>query len=90
MPDRNAVATNAALTTPGQRARFHLLDFIREDGINHGDKAPKLAPLGLYQAKLILAGTGWVAPEPVVTSFVTGDAPRADRAAVTTTTPSAV
>ena len=33
VPDRNAVPANAALTALGQRAKFYLLDFIREDGI---------------------------------------------------------
>jgi hypothetical protein len=33
VPDRNAVAANAALTVLGQRAKFYLLDSIREDGI---------------------------------------------------------
>jgi hypothetical protein len=29
--DRNAVLANAALTALSQRAKFYLLDFIRED-----------------------------------------------------------
>jgi hypothetical protein len=33
VPDRNAVPANAALTALGERAKFYLLDFIREDGI---------------------------------------------------------
>jgi hypothetical protein len=64
VPDRNAVPANAALTALGERAKFYLLDFIREDGITVRKYRNWRALSGLHhpQAKLILGRIAWVAP----------------------------